>query len=262
MRHLLLLTFLLSGAMLSAQIPNSNFENWSAGPWSLEPDGWVTQNNQLQTFVVQDQNAYQGEYAMRVIALPIGVGDFGSASTSLPIDYIPASLNFYVKSQVEFGLVSVSISFYNEEFLFNAFNWNSSVSMSEWTFVSIPMEQNEPVLTHAVISVEALVGDLVPGVAEISVDAMGFGGVMSTNDQNAPDFNVYPNPAGDQLSISGLSGQNELRLFDALGQEVMIERVVGSTAQLDLNDLSAGLYLVEARTPSGEATTKRVVVRK
>jgi hypothetical protein len=248
--------------LTSAQIPNSNFENWSFGTWSLEPDGWVTPNNQLETFVVQDQNAYEGDYAMRVIALPVGVGKFGSASTTVPIDYIPASLDFYVRCFVESGMVSVSIAFYNEEFLFNSFEWDSFVSIDEWTPVTIPMEQNEPVLTHAVISVEAFVGDFSPGEAEISVDAMGFGGVTNIDDRNKPDMVLYPNPATDQITITGLTDQTEIHVFDALGQAVMAKRVSGPSIQLDLFALGSGLYLVEAETKNGISATKRMVIRK
>lgn len=259
----IVLLFLLHASLIGySQIPNANFEAWSFGPWSQEPDGWVTPNNQLQTFVVQDQNAYEGQYAMRVIALPIEVGKSGTATATFPIDYIPPSLDFHVKTAVLSGLVSITISFFNEELFFNSFTWNSGESIDQWTLVSIPMEQNEPVLTHAVISVEALVGDFVKGTAEIAVDAMGFGQNTSTDNYASVDFEIYPNPAGDRFTIIGINDNREIRIFNALGQEVMNHRSSDSKMVFDASSLNEGLYLIEATTGDDRSSIRKLIVSR
>ncbi|MFN2430740.1 MAG: hypothetical protein ABR574_12030, partial [Cryomorphaceae bacterium] len=112
-----LFTFLvsLSIATLSAQIPNANFESWVEEDGFLTPEDWEPLIVNDVSSVTQDLDSYEGIYAMQVEALKTGVGSSGNASTTVDIDFIPASLDFYAKASSEFGFVSVEITFYNQE---------------------------------------------------------------------------------------------------------------------------------------------------
>jgi hypothetical protein len=260
MRPTLILLFLSSA--LFAQVPNSGFENWTEVEEILEPDDWTTGNAADFIEVIQNEDAYEGEYSMLVRAIPTGLGSFGDATTEIAIDYIPPSLDFYVKTFVEFGLVQVSVDFYNDDFLFETFSWDTSETVSEWTFISLELIQFEPVLTHAVIRVESIVGDLVPGSAEIAVDQMDFG--MPTSIESLPleeRIQVFPNPASDQVRITGSDRIERIRLTDLTGKTVLDERILpGGTLQLPA--LTEGVYLLNLHEEGGSQVVKKLFILK
>jgi len=72
----------------------------------------------------------------------------------------------------------------------------------------------------------------------------------------APDFSIYPNPAGDILSyrLAGVRANDELRLYNLRGQ--LIQRFVPESAEgkLDLRGYKPGLYLLNY-----EGQTKRIL---
>jgi hypothetical protein len=63
---------------------------------------------------------------------------------------------------------------------------------------------------------------------------------------------VYPNPVQDVLTINATtSGSYEFRLFDAQGTCLQHTTFTGSSFQIQLNGLSAGLYHLQLTTHSG-----------
>lgn len=78
----------------------------------------------------------------------------------------------------------------------------------------------------------------------------------------ARELEVYPNPAsGTQLNISlpGNEGQAALRLLSVTGNVITERTFTGAATQLDIPNLEAGLYLVEA-VAGGIRTVRRVMV--
>jgi hypothetical protein len=55
---------------------------------------------------------------------------------------------------------------------------------------------------------------------------------------------VYPNPARSNITITGLTGVNQVQFIDAVGRPVRIVRTTGSTENLDISELSAGSYVL------------------
>jgi hypothetical protein len=228
----------------AAQIPNAGFENWIENGWGYNPEDWETENSELVQPVTQDLEAHEGMYAMKVTAVPTGVGEWGEASTTVPIDYIPASLNFWVKTQVENGYVQVLIEFFLDEVQFTSYTWDNTESINEWTFVSIEMTQQEPVLTHAKISVFAQVGDLIAGQAQISIDEMSFGETNTVSDHSFNNIRVYPNPAKDSFKFDAENhtvDRIEIYALDGkMGMAVELNDL--NTKEVDISSLAPGMY--------------------
>jgi len=65
---------------------------------------------------------------------------------------------------------------------------------------------------------------------------------------------VYPNPASDQIHITGLESGN-LRIYDLTGREVMQFKVTRRNMDVDVSALDKGLYLMQ----SGDSTAKLVI---
>ncbi len=260
MKKALFIFILLSASTYAQVIPNPGFESWFVEIWQPVPEGWATPNGQLIPVVVQDLEAYEGNFAMRVNAVNDGIGAYGWAACTLDTDNIPPSLDFYVKALAEFGGVSVSISFYNNEIEVYTEFWSSGESIDEWTFVSMPLDQIEPVMTHAIIRVEASVGDLVPGQAWISVDAMSFGSVQNISSQTTTRFEMMPNPAVSSFTLKNLPLGGRIRLINSVGQITMEENTVSDQAVINVEDLNPGIYFVEVVSVDGSSQTRKLIL--
>jgi hypothetical protein len=261
MRNLLVFCILFTFGAHAQTVPNGNFESWFVGNWQLVPEAWATQNDGLTPMTTQDLDAYEGDYAMRVTALPNGIGFSGFANCTIPTAAIPPSLDFYVKALCEFGGVSVSISFYNNDMEVYSEFWSSGTSIDDWTYVSLQLSQIEPVMTHAVIRAEAFVGDLVPGQAWISVDAMGFGGTLSNDNADQISFELFPNPTKDTFHISGEVNGYQFSLFDLTGKAVKRSILNSTINSIDISELPPGLYLVELRSEGKWRGSQKLVKR-
>ncbi|SHI83576.1 Por secretion system C-terminal sorting domain-containing protein [Hymenobacter daecheongensis DSM 21074] len=114
------------------------------------------------------------------------------------------------------------------------------------------------------------------GYVGARTDANGAGGVYkatatalaSRNAELQKDLSVYPNPSASgvfslQLT-SGIKAGTTVRVFDALGRQVLTQTLNGTTvaaqrSTIDLSKEKAGLYTLELRTENGVAQQKLVV---
>jgi hypothetical protein len=86
--------------------------------------------------------------------------------------------------------------------------------------------------------------------------------ILGLEPENAESWKVYPNPFENTLNISvtdDLPGFNVL-LFTIHGKRVMSRSYSGTTATLDLQDLSEGIYVGVIR--SGDQTRQVKIIKK
>lgn len=77
---------------------------------------------------------------------------------------------------------------------------------------------------------------------------------------NSFDFEVYPNPSHDRFYIDAPKSIEAATLTNLLGQQVRaFEFNASDRLELDVNDLDAGIYLLELRSGNQISTTKVVV---
>lgn len=80
-------------------------------------------------------------------------------------------------------------------------------------------------------------------------------------------INIYPNPSAGKFTVkldAQLGTQVEVKIMDALGHVVITagsEAFVNGEAQMDLSNVTAGVYMVQLTTEFG-TTSKRVVISK
>jgi hypothetical protein len=73
------------------------------------------------------------------------------------------------------------------------------------------------------------------------------------------EFSVYPNPVNNTLTVSASAGINQLTVIDINGRQVKSQSVAGlELAEIDLSDLTSGIYFVKVKTASGEEVRKIV----
>ena len=170
---------------------------------------------------------------------------------------------FYVKTFNAFGAVQVSITFYNQEEVSAYYDWFTSETIEEWTPVIIDMINIEPIVTHVEIVVSAQVGDLVPGDAIISVDAMGFGTISEVGEIAKQKLNIYPNPANETIQFSTENFPVEsISIMDITGRMVIQQSQLKNGNHIEVSDLPEGIYILSAKTKVGAMATQKFVVSR
>lgn len=70
---------------------------------------------------------------------------------------------------------------------------------------------------------------------------------------------LYPNPAKNQVTVSGLAGKYTLTIY-GLNGNLLLTQSLYSTQTLDISALSKGLYIVSIQTENGEKLQTKLVV--
>ncbi len=82
------------------------------------------------------------------------------------------------------------------------------------------------------------------------------------NDVVAHNVVVYPNPTEGNVTVKAENEViNEIRIFNMVGRLVKTIRVSNTEVELDLNDLSAGTYLLQMNMQQGDVVRKKLIVR-
>jgi hypothetical protein len=86
------------------------------------------------------------------------------------------------------------------------------------------------------------------------------GFISSVSEPQAQTFSLYPNPAGNTVYINFMQPVSLLSLYNLSGQ-LLVNLPVNnqSTAQLDVANLQAGIYLLKANSQTGTQITRLVV---
>jgi photosystem II stability/assembly factor-like uncharacterized protein len=90
---------------------------------------------------------------------------------------------------------------------------------------------------------------------------IGGGNPSSVNENDALNFNIYPNPANSTVSVSNLSAGSKVTIIDVMGKRVYATKAVNTTVDLSVETLSNGIYFVEIEN-NGAVAQKKLVVSK
>ncbi len=96
---------------------------------------------------------------------------------------------------------------------------------------------------------EAMASDTIKNIT-------GIGDLM-----NGVDFNIYPNPAKQQVvvSIPAVGSQTEVWLKDILGQVLYIRPISAGKTTIDLGAYASGIYFIEVTEGPNHSTQKLVI---
>lgn len=82
-------------------------------------------------------------------------------------------------------------------------------------------------------------------------------GTASLTENNAAQFNIYPNPAKESLTIQGdFNGATSATILDQSGKTVKTIAAVATGASISINDLEQGIYFLVINTNGGSAVKR------
>src|SRR5690606_10806323 len=85
--------------------------------------------------------------------------------------------------------------------------------------------------------------------------------ILSTNEQLATKFNMYPNPATNVVNITNSENMQvqKITIYDISGKQLSTQSFNGGTQiQLNVANLASGTYMLHLQTNEGTAVKKLV----
>lgn len=81
---------------------------------------------------------------------------------------------------------------------------------------------------------------------------------LSTAKVDAVQFNVYPNPVNDQLTVTGNFGEGSIQIVDQTGKIVRSMDSVVANSTISTTGIDAGIYFVKV-TANGQSNVQKIV---
>ncbi len=82
---------------------------------------------------------------------------------------------------------------------------------------------------------------------------------VGLNELGTAQFGLYPNPANESVTLSGLSGNETISIVDLAGKTVFSTENSGATQTINVSDINAGIYNVVV-VSNGSKTTKKLTI--
>ena len=82
----------------------------------------------------------------------------------------------------------------------------------------------------------------------------------SVGENNEKAFNIYPNPTNGDITVCGES-INLVEVYNICGQKVLSIETNSSSVNVNMSELTAGVYMVKVVDNNGNATVNKVVKR-
>lgn len=79
---------------------------------------------------------------------------------------------------------------------------------------------------------------------------------LGTNVESKPKMQIYPNPTRGILNLKSVENVLSIEIFDLSGRKVMETKPNLKEAQINVEKLSAGMYMMKTRTTEGEQVYK------
>jgi hypothetical protein len=273
----------------NAQIPNNGFENWTTINSYDSLSGWGS-TNYLSTgsfyAVTKSIDHYPttvGAYSVRIennIALLsnysgvgcINTGGFGPKHPVFPITGHPTSLTGYYKFAPQNGdTMGIVIRLYLNGVQVTHNDLTSTVSESNWTSFNIPIASYTSADSAFIsISPSNFDGNVakIHGNSVLYVDNLNFDNLItSVSEKTSVNtlFNLYPNPASNVVTLNiGNTNNNAdltLNIYNVIGTLVKSKPLNQNQRQINIGDLSNGIYMVTIKSKDFTETQKLIIQR-
>lgn len=283
MRWPFLAMLLFISNIISGQIPNNSFENWTAINGYSTPDNWdnlnpVTSSSNIFTCLQGNPNN-QGSMYLYLISKNIpGKGVVPGKVVSGKIDTVtfepisgfaytnrPLQLNYSMQympyDPTDSINVSVLITKWNNGNLNRdtiAYGANYYNAMAhQWMLGSTYLNYiSNAIPDSAIITISSSSKNPKEG-SYIYIDDLQFDGTFTgIEEQTAFNYNVYPNPTEGVLNINMADHSVfTANVYNTLGMQVYSGKAI-STLQIELSSYPAGIYFLNIHSKQGITTQK------
>lgn len=240
----------------------ANIEDWETGDFSSY-DWNLGTSNQWQ---ITTTHPYEGTYAVR----SANIGNNKSSSLKLTMEVTqPDTISFYYYVSCEPGGTDWWGQYSQYDYLAFYINstkkdsWDGEVS---WTKVAYPLTAGTYTFEWRYVKDNyQTAGEDLAMIDYISLPAtVKHPSAVQNYTEEGVNISCYPNPASDYVVISGeqLSGfqQGRADLFNISGQRIRSVELKDNQTTMNMNDLSAGAYLLMIW--NGEKQVKAVKIVK
>lgn len=253
-----------------AALPNNSFENWTPVQ-SETPDGWESFNNFTAVYGLEpitkstDMNA--GSFAAQIETIEFfgdtipGMLFYGELDNNMnpsPIPYTasPVTLTgFYKYSPSNADQAAVSFEFYNSGMVVGG---NQLILTPAGSYTSFSVATNITSTPDSMLLV-FYSGDNAGSILKVD-DVQFTGGDLSVNDVFTFNYGMYPNPATDQINISGnMNGVYQISITDLTGKLILTEMKNSMQSTVDVRHLTSGIYNLTIET-NGNSVTKSISI--
>lgn len=282
-----ILTVLVAMAIkTNAQIPNNGFENWKTVNSYDTLSGWGSTNYlsagsfYAVTKSIDHYPATVGNYSIRIennTALLPKLSGYGIALTGafgagknpvFPIIGHPTSLTGYYKYAPQNGdTMTIDIRlFLNGIEIFKESFYQGDLT-SYWTSFNITF----PIYANADSAYIAMSPTLMENLQKIHgnsvlyIDNLNFDNLISSVPEQSVKntlFNFYPNPASDIVTLKTGNTDNAymaLNIYSVIGTLVKSEILGQNNRQINIGDLSNGIYMITIKSKDTTKTEKLVI---
>lgn len=244
------------GLLYWNRVPGAtSYQVYQLGATHLQPFQLTTDTTLVLTKAQQNVSTH---YAVEPVLGPV------RGTRSITLDLANTGLNCYIQSFVPRQLVADTVRL--QLALSSTFRLQVVQLQRRVQGEFQPIQTLSPAFA---LSTEFTDLTATPGFNEYRVKLQDAGGRVFYSQPEAvylvrpSELLVFPVPvvAGEPLRVVGEPGVPlYLRLFDSLGRLVRETTVEGAINDFDTNGLRAGVYLLRARTATGSALTRRIVV--
>jgi Secretion system C-terminal sorting domain len=283
---LVILTVVLSAAGAKAQFQNMDFEQWEINSGVPHPSYWNIAQQMGQFGIACDTLESNGGYAM-TLSRWYWYG-FDDAVQTVAANVKPATLNGiykYTDNILQLGNDTMPDSAHVYIF---AKKWNVALQQNDtigrghillsaknnWAPFSCPVYYTSNDTPDSLTIRLAPTGYNFEGSNGLCADINGSGycsfftvdnltlSTLSTSVDNepAPVYNLYPNPASDRLFIATTPGNtvNGYSLCNAIGQVVSAQNQYTPGDGIDISALSPGVYFITLNS-KGKLSTQKII---
>jgi hypothetical protein len=252
--------FLIS---LTAQIPNSGFEEWVVDGNNNNPVDWSTTNHDPIVCVTPYTPAYAGNYSMRVSTYDADIMIIpGVASVEFPHVQRPSELSACIKTTVMPGdIVYLIIAFYQGDSIValpTDCTFSIDTTISEFTCLTFPITYQSSLYPDSASIIIIAGSESAQLGTEIIVDELSFNDATSIDQTIAiskPVAENFPNPAKNFTYIPvnlNRPSDLEILIWDVKGTMVQfqsIQKLQDGEHELLVNtsQLTNGIYLYSVR---------------
>ena len=259
---------------LTAQVPNSGFENWSD---EITPQDWNTNNFPgFWTTVSRSSNSYAGTYAAKLEIADASGFPFPAVLTStFPVNQGYETVSGYYQFHPNSANVVLSVyAYYFGGGLLLGTGYvditNAATSYTQFSFnVSLSGTPDSLMLQLE------LIGEVASNIGSYAlVDQLSLGGTSDVEpiNFNPSDFSLkqnYPNPFNPSTTIEFSIPQEsfvELKVYDVLGNEVITlanDYYPAGNYKADFNgdDLTSGIYIAKMTAGDFIQTRKMILIK-